>query len=247
VTRTYRILIVVVVLAATAGAYWMLLLSPKRKDAADLQKQVAVAQAEVAQSKATLATYEQSREAYKQNYETVVRLGKALPDDDDTRSLLVQLDATSKRAGVNFANIDVLQAGSAGTSVASDANAPADGAGVIPGAINGGSFSQMPFSFGFTGTFGSLSDFFGRVNRFVTIKGDSIQVNGRLLRIDSIDVKPGAGGWPAIQAQIGASTYIVPQTGATAQSPAGGTAPPGTAATGTSTSTSSSPESTQTR
>jgi Tfp pilus assembly protein PilO len=254
VNRTYRILIVVVLCAASVGGYWKFLLAPKRQEAADLQNKVALTQAQLEQTRATLATYKKSAKTYRDNYATVVRLGKAVPADDDTRSLLVQLDTTAKRSAVGFANIDMQQSGAAGSagSVASDQST--SGSGIVPGAIAGGSFSTMPFSFGFTGTFESLSNFFGRVNRFVTVKGDKIQVNGRLLRIDRIKVTPGEGGWPALQAEIGASTYLLPQTGATEQGPQGATAggtttstsgttttPPSTS-TGTGTSSSAASE-----
>jgi len=255
VNRTLRILLTVVLCGAAVGGYYKFLLAPKREKAADLQEQVTVTRAQVEQTRATLASYQKSAKTYRENYATVVRLGKAVPADDDTRSLLVQLDTAAKRSAVSFSNIDLQGSGSTGSagSVASDQSTPSTG--VVPGAIAGGSFSTMPFSFGFAGDFAALSDFFGRVNRFVTVKGDKIQVNGRLLRIDHIKVTPGEGGWPALQAEIGASTYLLPQTGATAQgpqgtSPAGGTTtstssgttttPPTTTSTGTSSSTASS-------
>ena len=37
------------------------------------------------------------------NYATVVRLGKAVPADDDVRSLIVQLDSAAERSNVDFA------------------------------------------------------------------------------------------------------------------------------------------------
>jgi hypothetical protein len=244
VNRTYRILIVVVLCAASVGGYWKFLLAPKRQEAADLQDKVAVTQAQLEQTRATLASYKKSATTYRENYAMVVRLGKAVPADDDTRSLLVQLDTAAKRSAVSFSNIDLQQSGAAGSagSVASDQST--SGTGIVPGAIAGGSFSTMPFSFGFTGTFESLSNFFGRINRFVTVKGDKVQVNGRLLRIDHINVKPGDGGWPALQAQIGASTYLLPQTGATEQGPQG--AATGGTSTSTSSGTTTTPPSTTT-
>jgi hypothetical protein len=244
VNRTYRILIVVVLCAASVGGYWKFLLAPKRQEAADLQDKVAVTQAQLEQTRATLATYQKSAKTYRDNYATVVRLGKAVPADDDTRSLLVQLDTAAKRSAVGFANIDLQQSGAAGSagSIASDQSAASGG--IVPGAIAGGSFSTMPFSFGFSGSFDSLSNFFGRVNRFVTVKGDKIQVNGRLLRIDRIKVTPGEGGWPALQAEIGASTYLLPQTGATEAGPQGATA--GGTTTSTSSGTTTTPPTTGT-
>jgi hypothetical protein len=242
VNRTYRILIAVVLCGAAVGGYYKFLLAPKRQQAADLQEQVVVTQAQVEQTRATLASYKKSAKTYRENYATVVRLGKAVPADDDTRSLLVQLDTAAKRSAVSFSNIDLQQSGSSGSAGSVAQSAPATGP-VVPGAIAGGSFSTMPFSFAFAGDFEGLSNFFGRVNRFVTVKGEKIQVNGRLLRIDRIKVTPGEGGWPALQAEIGASTYLLPQTGATEQGPQGATAPGGTT-TSTSSGTTTTPPTT---
>lgn len=225
-TRNTRLLIGVVVIAAAAAAYWMLLLSPKRQEAATLTTKVSVAQAQLAQSRATLADYEQAKTAYQANYSTYVGLGKAVPADDDTRSLLVQLDASAKRSGVDFSNLDVQQSAttSATTNVAT-----------APGAVSAGGFSAMPFTFAFGGTFSTLSDFLARLGRFVTLRGDKVEVNGRLVRIDSIQLQPGGKGWPTLQAQIGAVTFMVPD--AAAQAPAATAAPGTTAATGTTTTT----------
>jgi hypothetical protein len=97
----------------------------------------------------------------------------------------------------------------------------------------------MPFSFSFGGDFESLSNFFSRLERFVTVKGDKIAVDGRLLRIESISLTPGPDGWPALTAQIGASSYIVPLAQDPAAS-AGAGATSGGASTSTSTGTSPS-------
>ncbi len=75
-----------------------------------------------------------------------MRLGKAVPSDDDTRSLVVQLDATAKRSGVDFDTINVN--GSGGGDASAAGAAP-----MAPGAVNAGAFSAMPFSFSFSGEF----------------------------------------------------------------------------------------------
>jgi hypothetical protein len=243
VTRTYRLLLGVVVIAAAAAAYWMLLLSPKRTEAAALATKVSVAQGQIASAQQLLTNYETAKVAYRENYAKVVRLGKAVPADDDTRSMLVQVDASAKRSGIDFDNIDLV----AGTGAAAGSNVATaqSTTGLPPGAVNNGSFSVMPFTLSFSGEFGTLSDFFSRIERFVTVKGDKIQVDGRLLRVQSLNLKPIDGGWPAIQAQVGVAAYVVPKSsdaaaGATAQSPATGGATTTTTTTPPTTSTSTS-------
>jgi hypothetical protein len=212
------------------GGYGKWLLAPRREQAAQLEQQVATQQAQLAQTQSLVATYAGARKSYKTNYATVVRLGKAVTTDDDTRSLVVQLDAAAKRRGVGFDTINLDGAAASGSS-ASGATAATP---TTPGAVNAGAFSAMPFTFAFTGTFSSLGNFFSRLENFVALDGDKIRVNGRLLRIETISLQPGADGWPGLSAQVGASSYIVPQATATATQSTTSTAPGTTAATATS-------------
>jgi Tfp pilus assembly protein PilO len=237
VSRTYRVLIGVVVIAAAAGLYWNFLLAPKRKESTALSQKVSIAQAELTQAKTTLASYQQAKTEYRDNYAKIIRLGKAVPADDDTRSLVVQVDAAAKRSGIDFDNIDLISGGGAVPAGSNVATAQST-TGLPPGAVNGGSFAVMPFSLAFTGQFGTLSSFFSRLERFVTLDGEKIAVDGRLLRVERIELKPIDGGWPNIQANAAVTAYVVPQAsdpaaGATAQAP-------GATATGTTTSASPS-------
>ncbi len=242
-SRTYRLLIGVVVIAVAAGGYYKFLLAPKRDEASKLATEVSVTQAQLDQAKTTLASYQQAKTQYRDNYAKIIRLGKAVPSDDDTRSLVVQVDAAAKRSGVDFDNIDLISGGGlipAGSNVATQQGST----GLPPGAINGGSFAVMPFSLAFTGEFSTLSNFFSRLERFVTLDGEKIAVDGRLLRVEKIQLKPIDNGWPDIQASAAVTAYVVPQasdpaSGATAKSPSVGTTTTG----GTSTTTSSSTDS----
>jgi Tfp pilus assembly protein PilO len=227
VNRTYRTLLVAVIAVVAVGGYWKFALAPKRAEAADLEQQVVAAQAQLGQTRATIATYQDAKSAYKANRATVVRLGKAVPADDDTRSLVVQLDAAAKRSGIDFDNVDITAGGAAGAATATATTK------ITPGAVNLGSFSAMPFSFSFTGRFGSLTEFISRLEQFVTVNGDKIAVNGRLLRVDGLALHPAEDGWPGLQVDIAASSYIVPE--ATAP-----TADAATPSTSTSTTTTAS-------
>jgi hypothetical protein len=70
----------------------------------------------------------------------------------------------------------------------------------------------MPFKFAFSGSFFRLSDFFQRLERFVTVQNDNIDVTGRLLLLGGISIKPEGGDLGKLQAEISAATYIVPPT-----------------------------------
>jgi hypothetical protein len=233
-----KIIIPVLVALAAAGAYWMLLLSPKREEVAKLDKSIAEKQVALKTAQDQLGEYEQAKKRYKANYTTLTRLGKAVPGDDDVRSLMVQLDDAASDAGVNFATINV--GSSVGTPSTPDGQADPNAAKVPPGAVTVGSagFSALPFSMAFKGDFFGLSSFFNRLERFVNVRNERIDVTGRLLLVDSITIAPdqvlSGGDFSALKAQIGASSYLVPADadmleGATPQGPAGtpgGSTPP---------------------
>lgn len=239
-SRSLRILIAAVAAVAAVAGYWKLALAPKRRQAAQLEQQVAAAQSQLATAQSTLAGYRRAKVSYRTDYATTVRLGKAVPADDDSRSLLVQLDYAAKHSGVDFTNIDVGQAsGSVGSSTAA---APSGSSSLPPGAISAGIYSEMPFSLAFTGNFGGLTNFFGRLQRFVSLSGDKIAVGGRLLRIKTIEIAPGDGGWPTITAKMGASAYIVPaahrlRAGSSGGGPAGSTGSAASTTVSTATAT----------
>jgi hypothetical protein len=103
--------------------------------------------------------------------------------------------------------------------------------------VSVGSFSALPLSLAFSGDFDTLENFVGRVQRFVTLKGDHILVNGRLMRVEAISLAPGAKGWPHMDVKIAADAYIVPDDEA-AQAPS---APGSTTTTTTTTTTADQP------
>src|SRR3954452_15210140 len=132
---SYKIPIAVVATAAALAAFWFLALAPQREQAAKLQTDISAKQGEVATAKAALAGYEQSRAGYKSNYATLVRLGKAVPEDDEVRSLIVQLDDPARGTGVDFSTIQV----GGGSTAAAGTSAPAAGAQAPPpGAVSVG-------------------------------------------------------------------------------------------------------------
>jgi Tfp pilus assembly protein PilO len=224
-TRTTKILLAVLLTAAAAGAYWFLLLAPQRDELKQLDTKVAEQQVAAEQALQQLASYEAARESFKANYARLARLGKAVPADDDVRSLLVQVDDAAKRSGVDFGKLEV--GGNIGGSSSADAGEPGEGElasapGTVPFGDSG--FRAMPFSFGFTGNFFELETFFGRLERFVSMQNEQIGVNGRLLRLESLSLAPVESGASTIRAEIGAATYLVPPA---EDLTGGGTAPAG--------------------
>jgi hypothetical protein len=93
--------------------------------------------------------------------------------------------------------------------------------------VGSAGFSAMPFTFSFRGTYGNLSQFLSHMEKFVTLRNAKVNVTGRLLRLENIDLAVDPKGFPNIRAQIGASSYLVPQ----AQGLTAGATPAGPAAT----------------
>jgi hypothetical protein len=242
VTRTNKILIAAVAAVAVLAAYWFLVLSPKRAELTKLDGDIASKEQELSTAQSTLATYRKAKDGYASNYTTVVRLGKAVPQDDDTRSLLVQLDDAAGRSGVDFRTMEVGDGSTAAAAKPTAAGATAPPPGAVVGTAG---FNVMPLKFSFRGSFFNMSQFFSRLEHFVTVRNERIRVTGRLMRVESITLKPDQTGFPRLRAEIGASTYLIPATegltaGATPAGPksgtpaapaGGGTTPPATTAT----------------
>jgi len=209
-TRKNSILLSVVGLVAAIAAFYLLVLSPKREEVVRLDSEIATQKAEVEQARLTLAGYEEARASYKRNYATLARLGKAVPADDDVRSMMVQLEATADNSGVDFQRIEMsngLGGGSTEEATPSPGElAPAPG--TVP--VAGGVLSAMPFSFTFTGSYFDLSNFFARLEHFVSLNNSKLDATGRLLRLESLEITPSNVGFPTMQAEINAATYLVP-------------------------------------
>jgi Tfp pilus assembly protein PilO len=243
-TSKHTLLLGVAAAVVAIAAFYFLALGPKRDEVAKLDADIAAKATELEQARATLSTYEQARGTYKENYATLVRLGKAVPADDDVRSLLVQLEATAERSGVDFQKLEV-GGGAAAAPAPGEAPAAADGTlAKAPGTVDvaGGALSAMPFNLTFNGGYFELQTFLARLERFVTVNNERLDATGRLLRLESVKLAPGPTGFPQMRAEIGAASYLVPAPEAV---PAAGAAtatetpaasagvPPTTAATAT--------------
>jgi len=235
VTRTNKILLAVLAAGLAVAAFYFLVLAPKREAIAKLDTDVAAKQAELTQAQQTLAGYEQARKTYKANYATLARLGKALAADDDVRSLMVKLEDAADRTGVDFEKIELgtgLAGGASTSTPATDSKPAAGEVSAPPGAVPvaNGALSAMPFNFTFNGNYFELQTFLAKVEHFVTVNNRRLNATGRLLRLESLSIAPAQSGFPHMQAQIGAATYLVPTTTGVGDAAAGAT-PSATAAT----------------
>jgi Tfp pilus assembly protein PilO len=200
----------VVALGAAIAAFYFLVLAPKREEIARLDGEIAAQVASVEQARLMVATYEKAKASYKSNYATLARLGKAVPADDDIPSLMVQLEATAQESGVDLQKIELSNSlgSSSEPSAESGSGERASAPGAIP--VAGGVLSAMPFSFAFNGSYFDLTSFFARLEHFVSLNNKNLDSTGRLLRLESISISPSSVGFPDMQAEINAASYMVP-------------------------------------
>ncbi|HEU4703560.1 MAG TPA: type II secretion system protein GspM [Conexibacter sp.] len=233
-TQRDRTLIGVLVAALLVAAAWFLVLAPQRKEASQLSDDVASTRQALTQAQADAAAGLAAKRGYDRAYATVARLGAAVPEDDNVPSLLLQVDRAADATKIDFRELKVGE-GSGGAAPAPPAPAPvtpgapatqATTATLPPGATVGSAgFPTMPFSFTFTGDFFRMSDFVGRLERFLVVGNRRMLVSGRFMTLDGIALSAAPEGFPRIKANVMATAYLLPAEqgltgGATAAAPA---------------------------
>jgi hypothetical protein len=119
-----RAIVFGVVLAALAIGFYVLVLGPQRDKASELSKQVDDLHASISREQQVADFAEQARREFPRYYGRLVVLGKAVPEQADTASMLVQLNSISNRSQVAFQGISLSQGSdSAGTGTSSSSSA----------------------------------------------------------------------------------------------------------------------------
>lgn len=209
--RDRIVIIVVVSLVAIVGS-WLMVVSPKRDEAARLGSQVKAAQAKLDSARTTVAANEAARRSFSSSFTMLVKLGAAVPADDNVPSLIYQLQSAASASHVDFRDLAITPSGVGATPPPATPTATqAATAALPPGtAIGPAGFPSEPFTFTFRGNFFHLSNFLGRVERFVIANNRGVAVSGRLMTLNAISLGPGPQGFPQITASIAATTYLVP-------------------------------------
>jgi Tfp pilus assembly protein PilO len=254
-----RVLMALPVVALIA-AFWFLILSPKREEASSLQGDVAQLESEVTAAQQLADAAEQARKDFPEDYQKVVTLGKAMPQDDDTASLFARLGGISRNAGVEFVSLELKstsetpeapppsptgetpsvaepppEAGDASATVAA-APATESAAAALPigAAVGPAGLPVMPYSLKFRGDFFHVADFIHGLDSGVSTGQEKVTVDGRLITIDGFSLKGDAErGFPFLDASFAVTTYLAPETqGLTAGATPSGPAPVTTPADG---------------
>jgi hypothetical protein len=240
VTKRDRTVVGVILGVALLAAFWFLLLAPKRKSVAALDKQIVAQEQRLTAAQAKAGAAQNAKQRYRADYAAVARLGQAVPADDDVPSLVYQIDQAADRADIDFRKLSVSAAdgntgapaspaapaappapapdagGGAAAQAAPPASTPAPAtqsaaATLPPGAsVGSAGFPTMPFSFAFEGSFFSMQKFLGRLDDFTKVDGSAVDVRGRLLAVDSFELAAGRDGFPQVAATIKATAYVLP-------------------------------------
>ena len=220
-----KIIVAMLAVAVLAIAFWMLLLSPKREEVSKLDKQVAQQEESLSVHQAEVQRGLEAEKAFPQEYQQLVVLGKAAPAEDDTASLLVQLNRIAGNSHVRFQTF-VLEGESGEAPEPSEAEAPSSegettsypsptevaastlplGAGIGPAGL-----AVMPYKLTFAGSFFHTADFIHGLDSLVKSKNAEVEVTGRLITINNFTLTADeAKGFPALQAEFTVTTFLVP-------------------------------------
>jgi Tfp pilus assembly protein PilO len=242
-------IVAMLVVVALAVAFWILLLGPKRDEAAKLGKRIERAETSLAQHRAEVATAEAARKQFPVDYQRLVVLGKAVPGDDETPSLLVQVSELAERAGVEFQTIS-LEPESGGEAAAAPLSSPSGrpvsateaAAAVTPlgASIGPAGLAAMPYTLTFNGNFFQMADFIKGLDSLVKSHNEEVAVDGRLVTINGFSLAAGEREFPALTATFSVTTYVTPPIRA-ASGGVPSSSPPESDATPASTTTGGAP------
>jgi Tfp pilus assembly protein PilO len=139
-----------VIMAVVLLGFYVKVLSPKREKASSLSKDITTLQTQVDQQKQAAMFGEDARQHFPAYYGRLVVMGKAVPADADTGSLLVQLNSVANRTHVKFSGLQLGAGSSSGTATSSTpppAPPPSSGtSGTSTGTTSTGTTSTTPSS-----------------------------------------------------------------------------------------------------
>jgi Tfp pilus assembly protein PilO len=213
-----KLIIAMLAIVVVGVAFWMMLLSPKREEAAKLSDEVSQAQESLALHQGEMQQALAAQKNFPAEYQQLVVLGKAVPSDDETASLLVELNHLASRSGVKFQTLLLSSGGGESEAAAvapSEENAsPTEvAASLLPlGATVGpAGLAVMPYQLEFKGTFSQMANFIEGLDALVKTRNAAVDVTGRLITISGFKLTPDQNtGYPRLEASFGVTTYVLP-------------------------------------
>jgi Tfp pilus assembly protein PilO len=231
-----KTIVAILVLAALAVGFWILLLSPKREEVSKLASQADQLRASLAESQLQVTEAEAAKREFPGDYRRLVVLGQAVPSNEETSSLLVEVNRIARQAKVRFEAIELESSGGESTEAATTETAPAvppptssSPAGVPTSAtvppteaaaallplgatIGPAGLGVMPYKLSFSGSFFQIADFIAGIDSLVRGGGDEqVDVEGRLVTLNGFSLtEEQQRGFPYLEASFSVTTYLTP-------------------------------------
>jgi hypothetical protein len=163
-------------------AAWLLLVSPQRSKAAELQAQVETSRAELTQRKLELARPSATVTVKPSD---LYRLTKALPNDTDMSGILLEVSRVAGSDGLEL------------SSVSPSAQLPGTG------------YLQQPLAVVVQGRFGNVSRFLGDLRSLVSVRDGRLDARGRLYTVTRVDLSApdGTKSFPTVKAAVTLNAY----------------------------------------
>jgi Tfp pilus assembly protein PilO len=166
-----------------AAAVWMLMVSPKRADAASAKEELAAAESrlELAQAGA-----QEPRRSKTTPVADVFRLARAMPSSADQPGIVIEISRLARQSGVTLRTLTV-----------QDLVAEAGGPALVPVTVT------------VTGSYGKITRFLARTRTLVTVRGGKIHTKGRLFVVGSVGLAEAAtDGFPKLDATIALDAFV---------------------------------------
>lgn len=181
------------------AALWMLVLSPKRAESAQVKESVAAQETRLAEAESQLASFQSAKKQYPGMLAELKRLDEAVPARGEIHVLLRQIQ---KRANARGSDLQV-----AALKPASSASAGTTD--LTPGATPGtGGIATLPFTFTYTGRYFDLVHVLAAARRAVTVTSGDLKIDGRLVTIEGMSFQRAEPDDPLIKATVSATAYI---------------------------------------
>jgi hypothetical protein len=155
-TERDKKVLAIVIAVVVLGGYWFLVLGKKRSAIKEAETAQIAAQQELDATRAAEQKALVTAKVKPAAYSRLMRLGKAIPQDKDFESLLVQINAVSLDSNVQFVSLSASpgKAGGAGTGATGTTTCDVTG---TTGATAGGSTGAASPATGATGASGSTA------------------------------------------------------------------------------------------
>lgn len=203
-TKRDRLMLLAVLAVVLLGGFWFLVLTPQRKAASEAQAGVASARLALDAAQQKLTAGKAAQQAFRRDRTTIVKLGRVVPESDDIPTLLTQLEALSKKEGVEFVSWAVDSAGQSSgpatgtTGTDATATTPSGTRSTdtvaplySPGSVEvAGGLGRTPIALTLKGTYFQLESFLQAVQRFAVLSAKQERTKGRLIIVDGFGYQP---------------------------------------------------------